>query len=308
MAFWRPAPRPALPPPLVRFWRHPIRWTEITLALVIVGLIAAHVGTLIIVGLYYLLFETVGSVKHVWDTLLTVQWAHLFGRQLISTATWNNDRHLLRNVFEGVLGGTLAQLIIFNHFRIRHTGKLNRLDRFEFKLHIPNVKDHRGLTGWQLLLLPALVIIYAVPGFLVGYVVTQVVKHNLTLAHSDYVFFFGDGTTGTSVWSHIQTLWTGNKDQKLIGLFASVFLARRVMKGSADDVQGFFAARRVALHKPIRRYHPPNFRARVNAMDADGVVHHYSTADALVAIVLTAAMVVGAALALFGLYVLAFIA
>ena len=124
-------------------------------------------GTLIIVGLYYLLFEVVHPVKHAWDTLLTTQSAHVLGRPLLSTGHWNLDRHLVRNVFEGVLGGTLAQLVVFNHFRIRNTINLNWLDRLEFKLHVPNVKDHRGLNGWQLLTLPFLVIVYAIPGFLV---------------------------------------------------------------------------------------------------------------------------------------------
>ena len=110
------------------------------------------------------------------------------------------------------------------------------------------------------------------------------------------------------MWSHVQTLWTGNKDQKLIGLFASVFLARRVMKGTADDLQGFFAARRLALSKPLRFYHPPNFRARVNAMSAEGVAHHYTKADARVPVILTVAIVTGTALAAFGYYVLAYIA
>jgi hypothetical protein len=294
-----------LPPPLVHFWRHPIRYMEIVVLLVIVGLMGTHIGTLDVVGLYYLLFQTTHAVKHFWDTLLTEQWAHLFGSQLFSTAHWNSYRHLVRNVGEGVLGGTLAQLLIFNRYRLKRSDELNWLDKIEFKLHIPNVKDHRGLKGGQLVALPLLVVIYAIPGFFVGYLVTKGLKHGLTLAHNDYVFFFGNAKSGHSAWSHIQTLWTGNKDQKIIGLFASVFLARRVMKGVADDLQGYFVARRRASGKGMPFYWPPNVRARFNGMSPEGVAAIHTKTGSTVPLLLTTAILTSIALAGYGYWVLA---
>jgi hypothetical protein len=297
--------RRELPPPLVRPWRHPIRYLEILVLMVVVGLIGAHIGTLDIVGLYYLLFETTHAVKHFWDTLLTEQWAHLFGSQLFSTAHWNSDRHLIRNVGEGVLGGTLAQLLIFNRYKHRHGDELNWLDRLEYRLHIPNIKDDRGVKGGQLVALPFLVIIYAIPGFFVGYLVTQGLKHGFTLARNDYAFLFANGTTGRSAWSHVQTLWTGNKDQKIIGLFASVFLARRVMKGVADDLQGYFVARRRASGKPVPRYWPPNVRARFNAMSDQGVAAIHTKTGNAVPVLMAVAIFACIALAGYGYWVLA---
>jgi hypothetical protein len=264
-----------------------LKWTTNKIKLLIAALVLAHVGTLIVVGGYYLLFEVYRPFTDTWHAAVSD----------------NGTRHLLRNVYEGVLGGTLAQLVVWNHYSKTRSEALSRLDRVEFKLHIPNVKDMRGLSGWQLVLLPLFVIVYAIPGLLVGAGVVWLIKHGLheaVLLHS--------GTTGRSTWAHIQMLWTSNYDQKLIGLFASVFLGRRVMRGVADDLQGVFASRRVRLGKPPRYYHPPNFQARVNGMSSDGAAAFSDKTGDWVPAILTVAIVAGMALAGFGYYVLAYIA
>ena len=50
--------RPALPPPLVRPLRHPLRWTRQHVALLAVKAIFAYIGILIVAALYYVLLET----------------------------------------------------------------------------------------------------------------------------------------------------------------------------------------------------------------------------------------------------------
>ena len=283
-----PAESPELPPPLVKLTRHPLRWTANKLKLLVAALVLAHIGTLIVVGLYYLLFELYAPFTRAWHHAVTD----------------NGTRHLLRNVYEGVLGGTLAQLVVFNHYA-RRRATLNGLDRLEVALHIPNVKDHRPTSAAQLAVSPVLVLIYAIPGFLLGYGLAWLIRHGIAGAH-DYAVLVGGPRTGQSVWSHVHTLWTSNRDQKVVGLVASVFMGRRPIRAVAEDVQGYFAARRVALGRPARWYHPPPFQARMNAETREGAELRMGRMSALMPYMLSFALFAGALLAGFGMWVLAY--
>ncbi len=276
------------PLPLVKLTRHPLKWTANKIKLTIAAVVLAHIGTLIVVGLYYLLFETWAPITHVWH----------------GTVADSGTRHMLRNVYEGVLGGTLAQFVVFNHFAKRRT-KLGWLDRLEIRLGVPNLKDHRELSGWQLGLSPLMVLVYAIPGFLLGAGAVWAIKHGVTTAHK-YATLIGEPNVGRSAWQHLQTLWTANRDQKIVGLFASVFMGRRPVRAVAEDLQGYFVARRVALGKPARRYHPPNFQARMNAASIQGATGRVDRTGAWVPYLLTAAILVGLLLAGFGTWVLAY--
>ncbi len=278
----------APPLPLVKLTRHPLKWMSNKVELLIAAIVLAHIGTLIVVGLYYLLFETYAPLTHLWHR----------------TVPSNSTRHLLRNVYEGVLGGTLAQLVVFNHFAKRRT-ELNALDRIEIALHIPNVKDKRPSSVWQLALSPLLVLIYAIPGFLLGYGVAWLIRHGIATAH-DYATLVGGPRVGPSVWSHIHTLWTSNRDEKVIGLFASVFMGRRPIRAVAEDIQGYFVARRIALGKPQRFYHPPPFRARMNAATVEGATMRLGRMGNLIPYLLSFAVLAGVLLAGFGAWVLAY--
>jgi len=273
---------------LVTFFRHPVKWTRNRAQLIFAAVVLAHIGTLIVVGLYYLLFEVYAPLTRAWHTAVAS----------------NSTRHLLRNVYEGVLGGTLVQFVVFNHFAKRRV-KLSWLDQREIKWHIPNLKDRRPLSGWQLLLSPLLVLVYAIPGFLVGAGVAWLVKHNVTTPHN-YAALVGGPISGHSPWRPIRALWTTDKDAKIVGFFASVFLGRRPVRAVAEDLQGYFAARRVALGKAQRFYHPPNFRARMNAATADGSAARVAKTAGWVPYLLSFAIVTGLGLAAFGYWVLAY--
>jgi len=277
-----------LAPPLVKLTRHPVKWTRNKVELVAAAIVLAHIGTLIVVGLYYLLFEVYAPFTHAWHAVVP----------------GDGTRHLLRNVYEGVLGGTLVQFVVFNHFAKRRT-TVGRLDRQEMKLHIPNLKDDRPLSGWQLLVSPLLVLVYAIPGFLVGAGVAWLMRHEVTTAHN-YALLVGAPTRGHSLWSPIHSLWTANKDEKVVGFFASVFLGRRPVRAVAEDLQGYFAARRVALGKSPRVYHPPNFRARMNAATAQGAAVRVANTGAWVSYLLSLSILIGLGLAGFGYWVLAY--
>lgn len=286
------------PPPLVRFGEHPQRWLLNKVELTVAGLTLGHIGTLIVVGLYYLAFQTIPAVKDGWDHFLSRD-LHLF-----SQGHWDTYRHLIRGVGEGVLAGFLVQLVVFNHFA-RQKSKVSVFDRAEIKLRIPNRKDGRQVTGWQLLATPALVLIYAVPGFVVGAAVAHAIRTGLTTAHT-YATLVGGPNYGHSAWNHIQTIWTSARDQKVVGFFASFFLARRITKAVSDDVQGYFVARRIARGKATRFYHPPNFRARMNGATVEGANLRLGASSDLMPALLTLGIVVGIALAAFGYWVLAY--
>jgi len=304
----RAAPATAGPPVRYppKFFRHPLKWLAFLLLMTAGAIIVAHIGTLIVVAVYYLAFQTVNVVKFHWD--------HLLSRDLhlLSQAHWTVWRHLVRGVGEGVLAGVFVQLITINHFKKRDP-ELSRLDRLEIALRVPNIKDAREVSAGQLLALPILVLIYAIPGFVVGALVVAGLKGVLSSAHSYAALVGATPLSGGSTWTHVQTIWTGNRDQKIVGFFASVFMARRPMRAVADDVQGYFAGRRVALHKGLRLYHLPNFRARFH-FEAEGETRGASKAVAayrsgsVVPTLLSIAIAVGFALAGFGYYVLAYIA
>ncbi|HTD78790.1 MAG TPA: hypothetical protein VK898_14225, partial [Chloroflexota bacterium] len=226
---WRRQPKPH--PLDAKLLRHPLRWLRNKLLIAVDGLVLVHVGTLIVVALYYLAFQTIPGVKYDWDHALTGG-LHLWNVHvhiaLLSKAHWAQWRHLIRNVGEGLLGGVLAQAIIWNHFK-RRPKPINRIDRIEIALHIPNLRDGRRTSGWQLLALPLLVLVYAIPGFAIGAAVAHLLQTGATHLHVHQV----------SSDAVVRSLWTGKVSQKVVGLFASIVFARRVGRGVYDDVQLF---------------------------------------------------------------------
>jgi hypothetical protein len=302
--FWHRKPRQQLPPPLdATLLRHPLRWTRNRLLLAADALVLLHVGTLIVVALYYLAFQMIPGVKYDWDHALTGG-LHFWGLKvhiaLLSKPHWAQYRHLIRNVGEGLLGGVLAQAIVWNHFK-RKPKPRDWFDRVEIALHIPNLKDDRRTSGWQLLALPLLVLLYAVPGFAIGDGVAHLIQNGIAHVHIHQV----------SSNSVIRSLWTGKVSQKVVGLFASFVFARRVGRGVYDDVQLFFAERRHALGKPLAFYHRlvPTFEARYNGVSsADAARDAFGKRGRWVTWLLAASIPVGIGLAGFGYYVLAYIA
>jgi hypothetical protein len=292
------------PPPLdATLLRHPRRWLRNRLLLTADALVLLHVGTLIVVALYYLAFQLIPGVKYDWDHALTGG-LHFWGLKahltLLSKAHWTQWRHLIRNVGEGLLGGVLAQAIVWNHFKIKPRPR-GRIDKVEIALHLPNLKDERRLSGGQLLALPFLVLIFAIPGFAIGAGVAHLIQHGIAHVHIHQV----------SSNSVIRSLWTGKVSQKVVGLFASFVFARRVGRGVYDDLQLFFAERRHALGKPLVFYHRlvPTFEARYNSVTSpDAAGDSISRRNRWVTWLLAGSVPLGIALAGFGYYVLAYIA
>lgn len=262
----------ALPPPLVPFGGHERRWVVIKVELLIAAVILAHIGMCIVVALYYVLTQKNPTIKDFWDhTLVT-----------------NADlRHSIRDVGEGILGGFLAQAIVWNHFAKSHLKAGRTFDRLHGRLHIPAV--------------PAALLASAVFGA-IGFLALYYGLHALHVhaaAHAPH----------GSVWNRTQNIWKSSWDKKAMG-YAAAFVARRPLHIVFDNLQKWFAERRVKLHKGTRVYQPPTFKARVNyiakiALDADREV---PSQGPLQSTLMLGGLVVGLALAGYGYYVLTYIA
>ena len=100
---------------------------------------------------------------------------------------------------------------------------------------------------------------------------------------------------------------TANWDKKLIGYISAFFFGRRPAKGVFDDVQLLFAERRVTNNLGTRWYQSPTFRARVNDVQANS--HGYSEVQGVwLKRIVVGLVPIGLVLAIFGWYVLTFIA
>jgi hypothetical protein len=284
------------PAPLVSPLRHPLRWLGITFLSVLIALVLAHIGSLMIAGLYYALFE--------WNRHMT-HWWHSF----ISDS---GLRHAIRDVAEGFYGGAIAQQLVWNAFR-RHTVRyrhkpMSRFDRIEDFLRIPNLRSPRKLSFWQIpyaLLLWAP--LYGSVGFLVVYFLDGAIRHDFTiLQHS-----ISGLSRHPSLWQRAESIDSSNWDKKLMGLAASFFFGRRPLRRVFDGVQLWFAQRHVASGKPMRWFYPPTFRARCNDVAEQVQAGQVTVSDryaTVQAVLLTAALVPVVVFAGLGFYVLTFVA
>lgn len=284
------------PAPLVSPFRHPVRWFRLTLISVVAALVFAHIGALDITGLYYAVFE--------WNRHVTAWWHSLVPN--------SNLRHSIRDVAEGFYGGAIAQQLVWNAFKrrwARYKSKpMNRLDRIEDFLRIPNLRSPRKLSFWQIPY--ALVLwapLYGSVGFVVAYFLDAALRHDFAVLHNTVVHL----GSHTSIWQRVQTIDTSNWDKKVMGLAASLFFGRRPLRKVFDGVQLWFAERRVASGRPMRWYHPPTFRARCTAVAAQVDAGELTVSDrygALQTVLLIIALIPAAVFAGLGFYVLAYIA
>jgi hypothetical protein len=241
------------PAPLTNPLRHPLRWLAITAASLVAAVVFAHLGALFITGLYYLLFEVNSSAAAWWHSV-------------IPDAAL---RHAVRDVAEGFYGGAVAQQLVWNPFKNRRTRYLakpmNRLDRLEDRLRIPNLRSGRNLSFWQIPY--ALMIwapIYGSVGFTVTYLLDSVIRRDIAaLQHTVLAL-----SPRASMWQRTASMDTADWDKKVMGLAASFCFGRRPLRKVFDGVQLWFAERHVIRRQPVRWYQPPTFRARCAQVSA----------------------------------------
>ena len=232
------------PSPLVTVTSHPIKWMRNLIRTLVIAVVVAHVGMVVVMGLYYLLFEVYNPITRVWHHAVSDSYL----------------RHNLRDVVEGLLGGFCAQQIFWNHYRKRDLAKLNVFDRIELYLHIPNLKQTDKLSRWQLVTCWVVALLYAIPGFVVTLLVVKSVNFNL----DSVLPIHPHAPAVQAVWERLRNWWTGSWDKKLIGYGASLFFGRRPMSKIFDEIQFRFAARMVRRGRSLRFWYPPTLQARYN--------------------------------------------
>jgi hypothetical protein len=227
-----------LPPPLVKFSRHPVRWIDNKVVLTIDAVVLAHVGVLIMAALYYLITQTNPTVKHWWDT----------------TVTPAALRHDIRDVGEGVLASCMAQAIVWNPFTRSHhkTGRVFHEVHERFRMPI-------GLAA----------VMSAAAIGAVAFVAGEEILHLLSVHPTSH-------RAAGSLWNRTTTVWNSNWEKKALGFIAAV-AARRPLHILFDEAQAYFAGRRAAAGTGVRWYHPPVFRARYNYLTENRhELRHYS--------------------------------
>ncbi len=228
---------------------HPLKFTVQHLQRILYIVIFAYIGLLFVSGLYYAVLET---HWHLWFMArdITGEWHNLVPEGSL--------RHDIRDVGEGLFGGLLAVLVAFNYYKKSYHKKANALDKAEFALRIPNVKDTRPPSGFRLAATIPLVLVYALPGFFLTY---WIITHfGLEESVAQNISHTGGGNFLTNVKSAFIEDWP----KKVMGYGAAFFLGRRPAKAVFADVQLWFAERRVVQHKKLWRFwETAPFKARV---------------------------------------------
>jgi hypothetical protein len=278
----------ALPEPLVNPSRHPLSWARQRIALLGVRGVFTYVGICAVAAAYYLLLETRVHLPVINETN-TEAW-----HRMVPNSTL---RHDIRDVGEGLFGGLLAIALTYNHYR--RIGKKNIIDRTEIRLGIPNLKSGRKLAWWQIVLGVLLIPLYASVGFIVGEWLVGVIHPAVS-----HVAEIQTGSVLTNVKNNLIEQWP----KKLIGLAAAFFFGHRPAHALIDDIQLWFAERRVALGKGLRFYHTPPFKARYNAVVTSGAVQARARGRVVLPLAMTGLGLAVVALGAYGYYVLNYIA
>src|SRR6185437_7774632 len=230
------------------------------------GAVFAHIGTLVIVGLYYLLFEVNPHMTNWWHTTVS-----------------NGDlRHAIRNVAEGVLGALLAKAIMWNHFSKKGLKSGRVYDWLKAHTHLPEAPTA---------IVSFVVVTSAIFGL--GWALLGIFHLHVT-----------DAAVSGGVWAHVQTLWTGAYDQKILA-FVAAFAGARPLHNLFDDIQGYLAGRRALMRGKVPRFYPANYRNRVRySLDNPDTKVYGKRAVRIIKV----GIPVGIGLAGLGYYVLAYIA
>lgn len=267
----RPKVKFTPPAPLVKPLKHPLKWTINKAQSIGYAVVFTYLGTLIITAIYYLLFELNPTMNHAWH----------------SAVSDSDLRHNIRGVAEGLLGGFLAQQIIWNHYK-----------RSVLK------KNYKPITVQKLLFSPIKAILYALPGFVVGYFVVKGF-HNAH-EHLRTIVALPQDMKHSSLAIKTEAAWVQGWPQKVIGFFASFFLGRRAMRSTFDGMQRWLAEQKVIQGKKVHWYHAPTYRARYNEIHAIGVsgtAHPKAQVTGMLVL-----LGIGTCLAAYGWYILAYIA
>ena len=194
------------------------KWQKrgVILLILVTGVVCAKVFRYWYVAFYY-------DVIELWRPI-TDGWHHLVSNSIV--------RHLYRDDGEYVAAGVTAQIVAYYFAKHWPLKPVNLWDKVERALLVPNAKinyKHKALRVASLILTPLWVMVYATPGFAIGY-------YGLEYA--------GKWTVGHSL-NAVHPTW----QVTVIGLFASFVMSRRVAKGFAHHIQKVIVAQRLERGK-----------------------------------------------------------
>ena len=212
-------------------WRHPLKWTVITVVTLVVGIIVGHLGPLFVTGCYDVITQSFRQITDEWNKIPT------------------DIRHgFLRNYQEFFVGGMIFQFIGWNAFSAIRWHLLNRepgwllrpITAIERVLHIPtlrNVRNHGGLKLWQIPYGFLVSEVYGLAGFFIVVGINAAIHHSVADLH----FLSASSSSGTV--AQLQNIDLSSKLSHIEGLVASFIFGRRAMAGVFDGVQLWFAER-----------------------------------------------------------------
>lgn len=200
----------------------------------------------------------VTNQKAYWDNLPYYVW-HVWFRQPMQWGIehyywWLGFRHSVRDVYIGLIGGLVLQILVANSIKLAREAKAR-----------------------QLLLLPISAPLAGIPGFLIGW--------GIVTALDDWVYR-GPGISvgGKQIYATEvnQFLQSSSWHNIIIGLLASFVFARFVAKRPLQTIQTFFIERDVNAirwkrsagghESRLRWVRPPGYRLRVKYMLDNNIV------------------------------------
>ncbi len=264
---------PKYPEPLVTFKEDRRRWVRNHAQQLLISIPLAHVMVLAWIAVYFILFELIHPVKRFWDTLLS---NHI---HLLSHANWNMWRHIFRGGGESYLATMVVLFLLFNPYK--HPKAMHK------------VESAKAIVARVLLTLVLMIPLFIGLGLLMHYA-----QHWLKT-----------GALAPGIGSHpniAAKLYSDQWTTKVVVVVAG-FLGRRPMFPVFAFVLEYFAERRVARGGTDHWWEPAPYRAIVRELSKHGTLEiqrRQAARSRSVAVLMLGGVLVTAALAAYGVYIL----
>jgi len=289
------------------------------------GLFFGHIGKLSMIALYFILTQWLDGqhvvttimgqhldfhlwdVKYRWDHLLSQDIYHGGVVQWLSVKQWNDVRHVVRPFIEGLMALLLYQQIGFNSLKYEKKTEESKPGTFDrFLMRVPLIPSrYKPITTAQEVAIPFIVLLVgtliAIPMFL-------------------WVLPFIHDTLHAS-WLESQLsphpslaakLYADSYDAFIIGVIAG-FAVKRITRPVLNANMMFFCRRWIAKGRKPHRWMPPGMRSTIRELDMhEDSVEHNKEMLALkgrwFGPFITGAAIVTLILAVYGFYIIEYIA
>ena len=289
------------------------------------GLFFGHIGKLSMIALYFILTQWLDGqhvvttimgqhldfhlwdVKYRWDHLLSQDIYHGGVVQWLSIKQWDNVRHVVRPFIEGLMALLLYQQIGFNSLKYEKKTEESKPGTFDrFLMRVPLIPSrYKPITTAQEVAIPFIVLLVgtliAIPMFL-------------------WVLpFIHDTLHATWLESQLSPhpslaakLYADGYDAFIIGIIAG-FAVKRITRPVLNANMMFFCRRWIAKGRKPHWWMPPGMRSTIRELDMrEDSVEHNKEMLALkgrwFGPFITGAAIVTLILAVYGFYIIEYIA